>query len=91
MKVMALTAVLAATSVWADVHSTDAPTVASTYQSVFADYKPFQEEALHDWRRVNGEMGQLRGHRGHLQASQAELPPAHDHRKPVARPADERR
>ena len=91
MKIMALTVVLAATPVWADSHSPGAPTAATTYQSVFADYKPFQDEALHDWRRVNGEMGRLHGHMGHLEAKQAELPPAHDYGKPADRPANERR
>ncbi len=68
MKIMALTVVLAATPAWADSHSSKEAIPDTSYQSVFAEYKPLQDETLHDWRQVNGEMGRLRGHMGHLEA-----------------------
>ncbi len=64
MKIMALTVALAATPAWADSHPPKEPIPETSYQSAFADYKPFQDETLHDWRQVNGEMGRLRGHIG---------------------------
>lgn len=91
MRIMTFTVALAATSAWAAPDTTEAPAPASTYQSVFADYKPLQDEALHDWRQVNDEMGRLRGHMGHLGANRSAPPSPHDHGKPIDRPADDRR
>ena len=55
MKIMALTVALAATPAWADSHPPKEPIPETSYQSAFADYKPFQDETLHDWRQVNGD------------------------------------
>jgi hypothetical protein len=85
MKIMALTVALAATPAWADSHPPKEPIPETSYQSAFADYKPFQDETLYDWRQVNGEMGRLRGHMGHLETGQAAGQPTHEHGKPAER------
>ena len=83
MKIMALSVALAATPALADSQSPKEPIPDTSYQSAFADYKPIQDEALHDWRQVNGEMGGLRGHMGHLETGQAAGQPAQEHEKPA--------
>ena len=35
------------------------------YRSVFADYKPFADQELADWRKANDEVGAVGGHAGH--------------------------
>lgn len=35
------------------------------YRSSFADYRPFAEQELDDWRRSNDEVGAAGGHAGH--------------------------
>lgn len=85
MKIMALTIALAATPAWADSHSPKEPIPETSYQSAFADYTPIQDEPLHDWRQVNGEMGRLRGHMGHLETGPATGQPVHEHEKPAER------
>jgi hypothetical protein len=35
------------------------------YRSAFADYKPFADEELADWRKANDEVGAAGGHAGH--------------------------
>jgi hypothetical protein len=35
------------------------------YRSVFADYQPFSEPEVADWRKVNEEVAQAGGHKGH--------------------------
>ena len=42
-----------------------APVPPVQYRSAFADYQPFREPDLADWRRVNEEMKGLGGHQGH--------------------------
>ena len=35
------------------------------YRSAFADYKPFADQELANWRRANDEVGAAGGHAGH--------------------------
>ena len=79
MKIMALTIALAATPAWADSHPPKEAIPETSYQSAFADYKPFKDETLYDWSQVNDEMGRLRGHMG------AAGQPTHEHGKPAER------
>lgn len=47
------------------------------YQSAFADYRPFNEEAAMPdklWRAANDEMGSLGGHAGHIKDVPAATP-----------------
>lgn len=90
MKIMALLIALAATTAWAAFDTTEAPRFPSVYQSVFADYQSFQDEALHDWRKVNDEMGRLGGHMGHLGSNQPAMQSPHDYSKVSDRPGDDR-
>ena len=85
MKIMALTVALAATPAWADSHSPKEPIPETSYQAVFAEYKSFQDEPLHDWGQVNGEMGRLRGHMEHLETGPATGQPVHEHGKTAER------
>ncbi len=39
---------------------------AGEYQSAIADYAPYRDGPLADWRAVNDEVGRLGGHGGHL-------------------------
>lgn len=91
MKSMALLIALAATPAWAVSDAAEVPISSNQYQSVFADYKPLQDEALHDWRQVNDEMGRLRGHMGHLESNQPATQSPHDHSKATDHPVDDRR
>ncbi len=49
---------------------------ATTYQSVFADYRPWNEPTPIDWRAANREAGALGGHMGHLRGKASGM--AHD-------------
>jgi hypothetical protein len=35
------------------------------YRSVFEDYRPFTEPEVADWRKVNQEVAEAGGHKGH--------------------------
>ena len=35
------------------------------YRSAFADYKPFTDQELANWRKANDEVGAAGGHAGH--------------------------
>lgn len=83
MKTMTFFVVLAATSAWATSDAASVPTSPNAYQSVFADYKPLQDEPLNDWRHANDEMGRLRGHIGHLGSNHSTTQSGHDHGKPA--------
>lgn len=66
MKILALSLFIATGPVWAEnsVQPISAPD--TVYQSIFADYRPIQDEPILEWRSINDEMGRLRGHIGHL-------------------------
>jgi hypothetical protein len=55
----------------AQIAKTDAPMVVPqlTYRSAFADYKPYKDTPLANWREVNdivaGTMADASGHEGH--------------------------
>lgn len=66
MKALALSLAIAAGPLWAESPTLPEQTSSETYQSAFADYRPFQDETVQDWRESNDEMGRLRGHMGHL-------------------------
>jgi hypothetical protein len=53
---------------------------ARQYESAFKDYRPYVDPEIAHWRALNGEVGQLKGHVGHvpLQSGTAA--------KPVAKP-----
>lgn len=42
------------------------PVAADDYRSTTADYMPYRETSMADWRGANDEMGQLMGHGGHM-------------------------
>ena len=46
-----------------EVHPSS-PTPASAYRSAFADYRPFQDEPITDWRALNEGVAQAGGHVG---------------------------
>ncbi len=46
------------------------------YRSAFEGFRPWNDEAAQDWRRVNNEMEQLGGHIGHLRAPPSADKPA---------------
>ncbi|HKQ30515.1 MAG TPA: hypothetical protein VJS66_04445 [Burkholderiales bacterium] len=50
---------------------------ASRYDSVFADYRAYDEQRVGAWRKHNDEMGRVGGHAGHAKdaAPNAEPPP----------------
>lgn len=87
MKTLALSLAIAAGPVWAESPTPPDPTRAKAYQSTFADYRPIQDEAVLDWRASNDEMGRLRGHMGHLEATptpqEGGIEHAHHGAKPV--------
>lgn len=86
MKIMAFTVALAAIPAWADSPPPEKAIPETSYQSAFADYKPFQDEALHDWRQINAEMGRLRGHIGHFETGQGAGRAIHAHEMTIERP-----
>lgn len=59
-----------------------APPPASVYQSTTADYTPYREAAMADWRGANEEMARLNGHMGHMgrghMGSRSDQPMNHD-------------
>lgn len=50
------------------------PIAVAPYRSAFEGFRPWRDEELQDWRRVNDEMKQLGGHNGHLRAPPAAKP-----------------
>ncbi|MCP5277908.1 MAG: hypothetical protein H6935_06025 [Thiobacillus sp.] len=42
------------------------PAAADAYRSTTADYTPYQDSSMTDWRGANDEMGRLKGHMGHM-------------------------
>jgi hypothetical protein len=42
------------------------PEASTAYHSTTSEYIPYHEGGIADWRRVNDEMGKLRGHAGHM-------------------------
>ena len=49
------------------------------YQSTTADYTPYREEGIADWRGSNDEMARLNGHMGHM-GDRKDQPMEHDMR-----------
>ena len=68
LSVLALgcSAALSGAAIAAELKATDpaAPAPSASYGSAFADYKPFREEAIADWRALNEEVGRIGGHKG---------------------------
>lgn len=55
---------------------------AAEYRSAFADYRPYQEPEIADWRALNDEVGRVGGHLGIVRgkrdaAKDKPKPPAH--------------
>ena len=42
-----------------------------TYRSAFADYRPFREEQVRDWRALNDDVAQTGGHVGIMRGTNA--------------------
>ena len=47
------------------------PTLKITYRSAFADYRPFREEPVTDWRALNDDVAQAGGHVGIMRGTNA--------------------
>ena len=45
------------------------PRTPGAYRSPFADYRPFADEPLKDWRRANEEVHEAGGHAGLMKAA----------------------
>lgn len=54
------------------------------YDSAYADYRPYRDEARLAWREANDEAARIGGHAGIFAAG---MPHAHDGAKPPAAPA----
>jgi hypothetical protein len=57
-----------------------------TYRSAFADYRPFREEPISNWRALNDEVGETGGHAGIMRGTNeaaGEQRPATPSGKPV--------
>lgn len=52
MKTLALSLAIAAGPLWAESPTLPEQTSSKTYQSAFADYRPFQDETVQDWRKA---------------------------------------
>ena len=65
MKLVALSFVIVAGPAIAASETADA----SSYRSIFADYRAFNDEPIAAWADVNAEMERLGGHSGHVAAS----------------------
>ena len=66
----------------ADPRDPKAPVQPAEYRSAFADYRPYNEPDIADWRTVNEEVGRVGGHLGIVRgqrdaAKPAAKPPAH--------------
>ena len=55
------------------------------YRSAFEGFRPWNDDAAQDWRRVNDEMKQLGGHTGHLRAAPIADKPAGATGNPMTR------
>lgn len=89
MKTLALSLAVAAGPLWAESPTSPAPKPTKAYQSVFADYRPIQDEAVLDWRATNDEMGRLRGHMGHLEGAPTQQEGEVEHAHHGAKPSQE--
>ena len=77
MKLVALSFVIVAGPAIAASETADA----SSYRSIFADYRAFNDEPIAAWADVNAEMERLGGHSGHVAAPPVPTP-KHDSRPP---------
>ena len=63
---LSCSAALSGVAIATELKPTDpaAPAPSVSYGSAFADYQPFREEAIADWRSLNDEVGRIGGHKG---------------------------
>ncbi|TXT24895.1 MAG: hypothetical protein FD131_4790 [Rhodocyclaceae bacterium] len=78
MRFPTLLAIFAIAPAWAGGDAPSPPTLVPgpKYQSVFADYRGWQDEPVKSWREANEEMRRLGGHMGHLDGAAAPLVPS---------------
>ena len=62
-----------------DPRDPKAPVHPAEYRSAFADYRPYNEPEIANWRGVNEEVGRVGGHLGIVRGQ-------HDAQKPASKP-----